>query len=471
MKQLLYLAMLCLPLKIIAQEDSNKNGIEWTEGLSWEQVKEKAKKENKYIFVDVYTTWCSPCKAMDKNVYPNDTVGTYFNERFISVKVQMDKTAKDNEQVKSWYNDAALLSRQFMIEYYPSFVFLSPEGKIVHKANGYKTVSDFVAIAQTAIEPGKTYDDQYEEYQKLVGEYNNGKKNYDKMPYMIKTAYKLVEVDFGKLLLNEHTDYVARLDPRERYTKENIEMWTGFTLRSDGKRFVFFYKDGDKIDKVMNKKGYAATVVDRTIQAEIVDPFYKDQPGGAVMSGGQRPVKYKDGNPLTVNGDMTEADWGKLEKLIREKYSASYAKRNVLEARMRWYQAFQNSEGYTKCFFQKLEEYPPVIDNMKDPFLQDINGAAWDVFAISKDKKLIHTAIRWMEKLMAVDTIGVEYWMDTYANLLYKVGRTKRAIHWEKKALNASKRSAMGPLFLKQYEKTLEQMRKGEPTHDVKVLK
>lgn len=471
MKQLLYVAILSLPLKMIAQGESNKKGIQWTEGLSWEQVKEKAKKENKYIFVDAYTTWCTPCKAMDRDVYPNDSIGNYFNDRFISVKVQMDKTAKDNEQVKSWYKDAETLQKQFLIEYYPCFVFLSPEGKIVHKAGGYKTVSDLVAIAKAAIVPGKTYDDEYEKYRLLAADYSNGNKDFDKMPYMITTAYKLGEIDFGKQLLYEHTDHVASLSPRERYTRENIEMWAGFTLKSDGKRFVFFYKDGDKIDKVMNKKGYAASVVDRTIQAEIVGPFYKDQPGGLLMSGGQRPVKMVNGNYVPVESEKIEADWEKLYSLIREKYSDSYAKRNVLQARIQWYSAHGDMESYRKYFFKKIEDYPPIVSNMTDPLLQDINGVAWDVFLNSKDKKLINSAIRWMEKLIAVDTIGVEYWMDTYANLLYKMGRTKEAINWEEKAINASKKSALGPLFLKQYEKTLEQMKRSVPTHDVKVLK
>src|ERR1044072_3274365 len=72
-------------------------GIKWTDSLTWQQIKEKAKKENKYIFVDCFTTWCRPCKKMDKDVYTNDSVGALLNEKFISVKVQMDATKADNE--------------------------------------------------------------------------------------------------------------------------------------------------------------------------------------------------------------------------------------------------------------------------------------------------------------------------------------------------------------------------------------
>src|SRR5205807_219920 len=92
MKRLLCSLIMYLPLLILAQENT---GIKWTEGLTWEQVKEKAKKENKYIFLDCFATWCGPCKLMDKEIYTNDTVGSYFNDKFISVKVQMDKAKND----------------------------------------------------------------------------------------------------------------------------------------------------------------------------------------------------------------------------------------------------------------------------------------------------------------------------------------------------------------------------------------
>src|SRR5688500_9355246 len=99
MKKLLLIIFL-LPLLTIAQE----KGIQWTTGLSWNQIKAKAKKENKFIFLDCYATWCGPCKEMDKKIYVNDSVGDYFNQHFVSVKVQMDKTKNDDESVKKWYD-------------------------------------------------------------------------------------------------------------------------------------------------------------------------------------------------------------------------------------------------------------------------------------------------------------------------------------------------------------------------------
>jgi hypothetical protein len=43
---------------------------------------------------------------MDKDLYTVDSVGECFNERFMSMKLQMDLTRNDNERAKSWRRTA-----------------------------------------------------------------------------------------------------------------------------------------------------------------------------------------------------------------------------------------------------------------------------------------------------------------------------------------------------------------------------
>src|SRR5882724_2814275 len=98
--------LLSFTILVMTAYSLRAQGINFEQSLSWEQVKAKAKAENKYIFVDCYATWCVPCKNMEKNVYPIDSIGDFVNSHYIPVKIQFDRTKADNEQVKAWYEDA-----------------------------------------------------------------------------------------------------------------------------------------------------------------------------------------------------------------------------------------------------------------------------------------------------------------------------------------------------------------------------
>lgn len=423
--------------------------------------------ENKYIFIDAFATWCGPCKMMDRTVYPNDTVGTFFNDKFISIKVQMDKTDHDNAFVQSWYRDADSISKKYMVEGYPTFIFLSPEGTIVHKDLGYKTVDGLITLGQTATTRGKVYDDPYKEYARLVADYKNGIKHYNRMPYMINTALKFADADLAKQLAKDYVDYASGLNENERYTKENIQLWASFDLGLQSKAFHLFYKDRDKIDQVMNEKGYSQNIVDNTIQKRIVDSFFRMQKGETTIITGEKvlnseimfmrlPVR-KDGR---IQPDFVEADWNRLKKMIRKKFNTEYAKRNVLTARMRWYHQHQNIIAALKIKFLQLEKFPPaVFDNGT---ALSINSAAWPAFLHVTDRKLLKKATQWMAKAVQQKPDD-DALLDTYANLLYKTGRTQEAIQWEEKALSITNPIDTGQRKI--YMNVIEKIKRGEPTY------
>ncbi|MBO9573682.1 MAG: DUF255 domain-containing protein, partial [Chitinophagaceae bacterium] len=281
--KILILIVSQLPIILFAQ------GIQWT-NLSWEQVKQRAKEENKYIFLDVYATWCGPCKEMDKQVYINDSVGNFFNNQFISVKVQADQTTKDNDLIKNWYADAQAISKQYRVLSLPTFIFLSSEGNIVHKAIGFQNVEKFIAEATVALQPGKMYVDPYNEYDQLKADYHNGKKEYSRILYMIKSARDLGNEDFEKSLIQDYCRYLETLNDQKLYTKDNIEFLSGMEIKSNDKLFAVFYPDGRKADKAISKKGFSKRIVHRVILREIVEPFlqFKDD--------GPKPIRL-DGKP------------------------------------------------------------------------------------------------------------------------------------------------------------------------------
>ncbi|MGI8633776.1 MAG: thioredoxin family protein, partial [Segetibacter sp.] len=160
-----FLLLVLLPVFSFAQK-----GIQFEHGLTWKQIQAKAKAEHKYIFMDAFTTWCGPCRYMAANIFPQEQVGTFFNQNFINVKAQLDTTKADNDEVKSWYADAHNIMTSFKVDVFPTYLFFDPNGKLVHRAIGSSETDKFLAKAKDAVDPEK-------QYYVMLDKYKAGKKD------------------------------------------------------------------------------------------------------------------------------------------------------------------------------------------------------------------------------------------------------------------------------------------------------
>src|SRR5688572_22558605 len=105
----------------------------------------KAKKENKSIMMDAYTTWCGPCKMMDKQVFTNDTVADFYNTNFIAYKSDMEK------------GEGLELAKRYEVRAYPNFIFIAPDGSVEHRSVGARPPKAFVEVGKEAMNPEKRY--------------------------------------------------------------------------------------------------------------------------------------------------------------------------------------------------------------------------------------------------------------------------------------------------------------------------
>lgn len=96
--------------------------------LSFSDALKKAKKTNKLVFVDAYTTWCGPCKMLTKNTFPDPSVGAYFNEKFINLKVEVEK-----------HPFGRTLQSKYGVSAYPTMFWVDGDGVLVKKVVGYRT--------------------------------------------------------------------------------------------------------------------------------------------------------------------------------------------------------------------------------------------------------------------------------------------------------------------------------------------
>jgi thioredoxin-related protein len=149
-----------------AQEQPAKGGVRFEHELSWTAIQAKAKAEHKYIFMDCFTTWCGPCRYMTTTIFPQKEMGDYFNDKFISVEVQLDTTSKDNDHVKSWYADAHALMDQYKVQAFPTYLVFTPEGQVIHRMVGSSaTTGEFIAKVRNSFDSTKQYYTQMNEYE------------------------------------------------------------------------------------------------------------------------------------------------------------------------------------------------------------------------------------------------------------------------------------------------------------------
>ncbi|MCB6973890.1 MULTISPECIES: thioredoxin family protein [Butyricimonas] len=127
MKKIWYIIATCMMLQTGVFAQTNFEDLTLAEAL------EKAKIEKKLVFVDVYTSWCMPCKYMAMNVFPQNEMGEYMNSRFVCVKYDTgDKEGAD-------------IMKRYQVSSYPTFLILNTRGEVQHRlAGGSETVADFI---------------------------------------------------------------------------------------------------------------------------------------------------------------------------------------------------------------------------------------------------------------------------------------------------------------------------------------
>ncbi|MGN6417930.1 MAG: thioredoxin family protein [Pseudobacter sp.] len=135
-------------ITISAQEN---NSIQFTNG-SFNEALQAAAKSGKLVFVDCYTSWCAPCKWMEKNVFVNDTIHQYFNKQFINFKVDMEK------------GEGVSLRERYKVTSFPTYLFVDAKGNQVHRTGSRMSVQDFITEARRANEPGNTLADMEKKF-------------------------------------------------------------------------------------------------------------------------------------------------------------------------------------------------------------------------------------------------------------------------------------------------------------------
>ena len=206
MKQLIFSLLV-----LVAATSLQAAGIDFFHG-TWEEALEKAKKEDKLIFVDAYTTWCGPCKRMSKQVFTQNEVGEFYNKNFISMKIDMEKTPGRKFQKK------------YPVSAFPTLYYIDGDGKVAHVTKGGKSPEQFIQLGQMAMKKNDKSGD-------FETAYNEGKRDYDLVYNYVKALNKA-----GKPSLKIANEYIK--SQKDLTTEENLRFILEATTEADSRNFA-----------------------------------------------------------------------------------------------------------------------------------------------------------------------------------------------------------------------------------------
>jgi thioredoxin-related protein len=376
--------LLTLQFSILAQT----KGINFEKGSSWKNILEKARADNKYIFIDCYTTWCGPCRQMSENIFPMEEVGSFFNKNFINVKFQIDSTAKDAEEIKNQYADAAFVSTEYKISAYPTYLFINPNGELVHLELGSSNADEFITKATNALDPEKQYFTQ-------VKKYEAGNRD----AFFLKNLALIAIHAFDRPAASKYANEYLATNPYIQ-NKENMLFIYKTTSSTSDTGFSIMLKSMAKFEAVVDKNELHNSLVMIILESEAI-------------------------KNSAVFGKWDTKKWDNYSKQLTSKYPA-FAEEVLVQLQT---SVFADKKDW-KSYAGAVEKYAAssAISNAM------LNEFTWSFFMNCNDKKLLEAALLWSEKTFEKETKKEPGYIDTYANILYKLGRKKEALTWEKKA-------------------------------------
>jgi thioredoxin-related protein len=449
MKSFLSVILICFTLPGFCQ-------INFVRKSTWEEFSALARLEKKLVFLHLEDSKCEQCAEVAGQAFQSVDLKDLFAKNFISVRVNLET------------EEGRKLGDQFDVKNGPVSLFIDPNGNVLNRFNGVAGAG-FIYVEQADIalklRGGKQLSDYAKEYaagarsQKFMEEYIT-KRRRAAMP-----VSDLLETYTGALPLDSLSNY---------------------------RMIKFIYTHGPSLDSKVYKAIQAVTP--RTV----IDSLYKNVPyqeavamNSAIISTTMQKAIQKKDRSLAYQ----------LSSFIQGTYSPEYMQGMIAGKRntVRYLYEIKDTVQYIREAIQFLDQihmrmtadslkkidaklmnppaptsttkksHPQMMMPQSQFFHMDLNEHAWHVFQMSMKTDDLERALKWSYQSQEFFNslykntahpmrLGNPAYMDTYAQLLYKLDRKEEAIQWQTKAVEAQKITGRGHAS---YEVTLEKMKDG----------
>ena len=360
-------------------------------------VFEKAKKENKLIFVDAFTVWCGPCKYMAKHVFTNDTVVDYYNANFVNLKLDMEK------------GEGLDFAKKYDVICYPNMMFLDANGNVIHRVAGSMPSAQFVDFAKATKTPEKAFG-------ALRTKYESAELNESNV------------VDYINLLMGCCLDpspkalsYIATVKEEDLLKRNNWVVVRDFVYNHESREVKYFLTNQSAFEKA-----YGKDTVEQKLQ----------QLGKSYFSKYVRAKEFDEAAYEKAKKEFTALKWPHTDAILFESDLETFSRHN----KAKFYELA--ASGYQKHNNNNANA---------------LNSMAWDFYENVSDKKLLQSAISMSKRACELNDNYAN--LDTYAAVLYRAAEYKEAEIIANKAIDKAKEEKLEAKEYKETSALLEKIK------------
>jgi hypothetical protein len=450
MKTIFSLFLVCITLPGFCQ-------INFVRKSTWEDVSAMAKVEKKLVFLHLEDRKCEQCAGVADQAFQSVDLMDLFAQNFIAVRAQMET------------EEGRKLADKFEIKNGPVSLFIDPNANVLNRLNGVAGAG-FIYAEQAELALKRRGGKQLSDY---ANEYAAGAR-----------SQKFME------------EYIVKRKQAGLSVTELLDKYAGgLSLDSLSNRRIikFIYSHGPPLDSKAYKSIHAVA------PRGLVDSIYKSVPyqeavamnNAIITNTRQKAIETKNYNLIIQLGSFIQGTykpdfWQGMLASQRSTVQYWYEMKDTVRYIREVAQFLDNTHmRMTADSLKKMDEKlmnPPAVTAagktnqtriqmmpQSQFFHLDLNQHAWHFFEMSSKTDDLERALKWSYQSMEFFNsltrntahpmrLGNPAYLDTYAQILYKLDRREEAIQWQTKAVEAQKITGGKS---ESFEATLEKMKDG----------
>lgn len=425
-------------LVIIVNKNVKAQGIQFE--TNWEKAIEQAHIENKPLFVDVYATWCGPCKQMDKLVFSQTGIGEKFNSAFINIKI-------DGEQPIG-----KELVTKYGITAYPTYLFLTPTNEILQKVVGAMPPEKLLTEATTALSLARTYKPLHE----LEIAYKEGNRE----PRLLSDLLERKNTSEGRqpILLDEYLNVL----PKNEFRTERVVTAISKNITSvESNAFSILVASLEQFQSMTSTQQHAVASGISTAKKLTFKKIVETNDRILL----QKLIEVIHQTSYTREAAMAEEmqfrfDFAKITQDFNEFKRLALPQADYLMSKTNEELAFE-TQAAIKNFREDAQarnlsansgQYQLVLSSLANGAEKatsyQLNDLAWGYVRMATDENDLKVATTWAKHAIELEASPAN--LDTYAHLKYRMNDKKGAIKTCKRAIKIAQKQGNSIVSLKE---------------------